>query len=145
MVPFTVDMPTLYERFVAQWLDDHLPTPFSAQAQQTVTIHESPSIQFDVDIVIRRDSEVVAVADTKYKQRSQPDTSDIEQVVAYAEAYDVEEAYLVYPEDLSTDFEFTVGDIRVRDLQFILEGDLAANGDSFQSDLLRAIRAPLTT
>lgn len=144
MVPFTVDMPTLYERFVARWLDDHLPSPFSAQAQQTVTIHQSPSIQFDVDIVIRRDGEVVAVADTKYKQRSQPDTSDIEQVIAYAEAYDVEEAYLVYPEDLSTDFEFTVGDVRVRDLQFHLEGDLAANGDSFRSDLLRALRVPLS-
>lgn len=141
MVPFTVDMPTLYERFVARWLSDHLPSPFNVQAQQTISVHSSPSIQFDVDLVIRRDGEVIAVADTKYKQRSQPDTSDIEQVVAYAESFGVEEAYLVYPEDLSTDFEFNVGEIRVRDLQFYVDGDLAANGDRFKNELMRALRS----
>ncbi|UVE49653.1 McrC family protein [Haloferax larsenii] len=144
MRPFSVDMPRLYERFVARWLKEHVPQSYEVQSQKTVTIHESPSIQFDIDLVIKYNGNVVAVADTKYKERTRPDTDDIAQVVAYAEYYGTENAFLIYPEDLQTDFDVAVGDVHVQDLQFRLGGDLEANGSTFRSDILRAIRRPMS-
>lgn len=139
MIPFIVEMPTLYERFVARWLDAHLPSGYRIEAQKTVRLDDAAALSFDIDLVLWKDGEVVAVADTKYKDARKPSTDDIAQVVAYAERMETDEAILIYPADLDVDVEFQVGNIRVRDLQFRLDGAIDQMGDDFMADWLAVV------
>ena len=139
MIPFVVEMPTLYERFVARWLEQNIDPEYRMEPQKNVTIDERTGLSFDIDLVVYHDEEVVAVADTKYKIPNSPSTDNVSQIVSYAERMDTENAFLVYPEQLSTEFDFTVGDIRIRDLQFRLDGDLETNGRRFRDSILSSV------
>ena len=77
----------------------------------------------------------MAVADTKYKGDRRPTTNDVAQVVAYAEQMETESAILIYPTALDTSVDFQVGNVRVRDLQFRLNGAIDRMGDDFMSAL----------
>lgn len=74
--------------------------------------------------------------DTKYKAPTAPASSDIAQVVAYAEATGCEEAILVYPMALVEPLDIRVGRIRIRSLTFSLAGDLEQAGYRFLEDVL---------
>jgi 5-methylcytosine-specific restriction enzyme subunit McrC len=138
MIPFIVDMARLYESFVYEWLDQHLPSQYSVKDQEQVGIGDSKRA-FDVDLVFYSGSDAIAVADTKYKTPSQPSTEDISQVISYAEARGVEKAFLVYPETLDNPIETTVGDVQVESLTFGIEGDLDDEGELFVSEFERAV------
>jgi 5-methylcytosine-specific restriction enzyme subunit McrC len=133
MLPFIVDMPTLYERFVAKWLDEHLSDPYSCTPQENVAIGDTER-DYEVDLVFYLDEEAIAVADTKYKAPSQPATGDISQVIAYAEAKGVEYAFLVYPEQLPNPVNTQVGTVDVGTLTFGLDDSL----DTAVQEFLRA-------
>ncbi|PSQ55993.1 restriction endonuclease [Halobacteriales archaeon SW_8_68_21] len=139
MIPFLVEMPTLYERFVARWFKQNIPAEYRVEPQKSVTLDERTGLSFDIDIVVYKDDEVVAVADTKYKIPSNPSTDDVSQIISYAERMDTENAFLVYPQSLSAEFDFTVGDIRIRDLQFRVDDELERNGRRFRDSILSAI------
>jgi 5-methylcytosine-specific restriction enzyme subunit McrC len=139
MIPFIVEMPTLYERFVARWLDAHLPSGYRVEAQKTVRLDEATNISFDLDLVFWQDGEVIAVADTKYKDTRKSSTDDVAQVVAYAEQMGTDEAILIYPTDLDVNADFQVGEVRVRDRQFRLDGTIDQMGKDFMSDLLSVV------
>lgn len=139
MKPFIVEMPTLYERFTARWLKQNTEPEYRVESQKSVPLDEKTGLSFDIDIVVYRDDEVVAVADTKYKIPKSPGMDDVSQIVSYAERMDTENAFLMYPESLSTEFDFTVGDIRIQDLQFRVDGDLDTNGRRFRDSLLSSI------
>ena len=139
MIPFLVEMPTLYERFVARWFKQNIPAEYRVEPQKSVTLDERTGLSFDIDIVVYKDDEVVAVADTKYKIPSNPSTDDVSQIISYAERMDTENAFLVYPQSLSAEFDFTVGDIRTRDLQFRVDDELERNGRRFRDSILSAI------
>lgn len=134
MVPWAVDMETLYERVAANWLEENLPDPISVEAQEQTEIGDSGR-KYEIDLVFYRDGNRIAVMDTKYKVPDNPSTSDISQVVAYAEASGVERAFLVYPESLDEPINTTVGDVHVGTLQFALEGDLDDEGERFLREL----------
>lgn len=134
MVPWAIDMETLYERVVANWLTERIGGKNTVEAQEQVEIGDSGR-NYDVDLVFYRNGNAVAVADTKYKTPSKPSTDDISQVISYAEAKGVDRAYLVYPEDLPTPINTRVGDISVGTLTFGLEGDLHDEGDEFLRQL----------
>jgi 5-methylcytosine-specific restriction enzyme subunit McrC len=61
--------------------------------------------------------------DTKYKSK-QPSATDIQQVTAYAEIKDCQEAILIYPEDFGTVLKCKVGTINIQSAVFPLDGDL---------------------
>lgn len=134
MVPWAVDMETLYERVVANWLDERLEDPLSVEAQEEVEIGDSDR-EYEVDLVFYEGDDRVAVADTKYKVPDEPSTRDISQVIAYAEAAGVEDAFLVYPEELDDPINTRVGDIRVGTLQFGVADDLDDSGEGFLRSL----------
>jgi len=144
MIPFIVDMETLYERFVANWLDDHLEPPYSVSAQEEVPIGDSGR-DYEIDLVIYRDGKAVTIADTKYKVPSQPATDDISQVISYAEAKSVERAYLVYPESLTNPINTRVGDVDVGTLAFRLGDDLDDEGNDFLAELSSALGLRLSS
>ena len=138
MLPFIVDMARLYESFVAEWLDLHLPSQHSVEAQEPVEIGDSGR-SYDVDLVFYQGDNAVAVADTKYKVPSEPAAEDISQVIAYAEAKQVERAFLVYPEVLDNTINTSVGDIDVNTLTFGLSDDLGEEGENFVMEFKRTM------
>lgn len=143
MLPFLVDMARLYERFVAEWLKAHreaalLPQGLDIKSQERLYVGEGKDIYFDIDLVLQDVATGGAkyVLDTKYKAPTAPASSDIAQVVAYAEAKGCQEAILVYPIPLVEPLDIRVGRIRIRSLTFSIAGDLEQAGYKFLEDLL---------
>lgn len=137
MLPFLVNMPRLYEQFVAEWLEIHLPPSLKLKVQEKVQIDAANSICFEMDLFLV-DAETHAplmVLDTKYKAHEVPKTSDIQQVVAYATSVGCKEAVLVYPFRQSSWLDTMVGDVRVRSLCFSIEDDLENAGLQFLKEV----------
>ncbi len=139
VLPFLVNMESLFELFVAEWLKAHLPARWTVRAQERYLIGDGNGPRFDIDLVLY-DTElgvVRCVLDTKYKAPDAPATADISQVVAYAEAKGCAEAVLIYPTPLHSPLDARVGQrIRVRSLTFSLAGDLEQAGNQFLTALL---------
>ena len=136
MIPFLVDMPKLYELFVAEWLKAQKLPDFVVKSHVPVVIGKEGRIKFDIDLVVyeRYTQKARFVLDTKYKAPDHPGNDDISQVVTYATAKGCHEAILIYPKPLNLDER--VGKIRVRSLTFSLDGDLEEAGRRFLQDLL---------
>jgi 5-methylcytosine-specific restriction enzyme subunit McrC len=136
-LPFLVDMARLYERFVARWLEEHLPSTIRLARQEHVRLSHEPSLHFDIDLTLydRETGQVRCVADTKYRAPERPATEEIAQVVAYAQAKGCREAVLIYPIALTEPLDVRVGDIHVRALNFALDGDLDSAGANLLSQL----------
>jgi 5-methylcytosine-specific restriction enzyme subunit McrC len=136
-LPFLVDMESLFELFVAEWLGQHLPDRWTIKPHEhyQIGLHEGPS--FDIDLVLQDTANGITrcVLDTKYKAAEGPSSADISQVVAYAEAKGCCEAILVYPVSLPSPLDRPVGRIRVRSLTFSLAGDLEKAGQEFLESL----------
>ncbi len=132
MLPFLLDMERLFELFVAQWLKAHLPEKLTLMAQERVSIGAQHGVHFGIDLVLYDavTGEPVRVLDTKYKRPSMPETSDIAQVVTYAEIKGCREAVLIYPTAPRHAFDQQVGNIRVRCLTFSLDDDLEQAGSA---------------
>lgn len=137
IMPFLVDMARLFELFVAEWMNVHLPTSWQVQTQEQIYFGRNRNINFRIDLVLRHaDAESpYMVLDTKYKAPDKPANSDIHQVVAYAEALGCTEAVLIYPTPLKEPLDDYIGDIRVRTLTFSLDGDLEKAGEAFLQEL----------
>lgn len=139
MLPFLVNMARLYERFVAGWLEAHLPPGLGLEPQAQVYLSDTDQLHFEIDLVVYETGHSGApryVLDTKYKAASGPITEDIAQVIAYAQATGCRQAVLVYPTPLDRPLDSWVGDIRVRSLTFALSGDLEETGRRFLQGLL---------
>jgi len=141
MLPFLIDMGRLFELFVAEWLEAHLPAGFSLQQQEHISISEREGISFRVDLLIRdaASGKALLVLDTKYKAPDSPSNEDISQVVTYAEAAGSPQAALIYPMLVANGLEADVGKIRLRTLAFHLENDLESSGQRFLKEMLSGI------
>jgi 5-methylcytosine-specific restriction enzyme subunit McrC len=138
-IPFLIDMAALFERFVAAWLDEHLPAGLELEKQEHVRLSPDGELEFVIDLVLyRREPRVaVAVLDTKYKIPDKPSTSDIAQVVAYAEAKGCGRASLIYPAPLPISHSARVGGIEVLPLIFDVREDLERGGQALLATLAR--------
>ena len=137
MLPFLVNMNHLYERFVARWLKENMPSDFDLKIQEKIDITEDGSLFFRIDIVIydMKTKTVIAVLDTKYKTPDTPDKSDINQAIAYAEVKGCQVAVLIYPEPLKYPINKKFGRIRVFTMTFSLSGNLDLSGKNFLNNL----------
>jgi 5-methylcytosine-specific restriction enzyme subunit McrC len=128
--PFLVDMAYLFEMFVAEWLRAHLPAGLLLQTQSRLSPTGDHPLHFRVDILIADaiDGRPRVVIDTKYKGDGSIDSSDVAQVVTYAEATGCHDAILLYPREPSPPMDIRVGEIRVRAIGFAIDGDLDAAG-----------------
>ena len=138
MIPFLVDMAGLFEFFVAAWLRKFLPSPFRVSVQENYHLGRASDTKFIIDLVIRNGDEVW-VLDTKYKVPEKAATSDIAQIVAYAESMETNEGILIYPQRLPGAARYQVGGTAVRILAFDLEGDLNVAGERFVAELLHGV------
>ena len=124
---FIIQMPKLFERFVAAWLKQNLPSSLRCESQIHLALDQR--LEFIADLVIRDDDDKpVAVLDTKYKIDREPDPADIGQVVAYAQHLGCPQAILLYPTSDHRPVDIAVRDIRVRSLAYPLDGDLDVAG-----------------
>lgn len=139
MLPFVVNMPRLFELFVANWLQAHLPEGYRLRQQESVTIDETNGLRFAIDLVIyRRDTgEAAFVLDTKYKTPDHPSSADVHQAIAYAHTKAAPQAVLVYPRTLPAPMNTDTRGIRLRSAVFALDGDLEVAGQKFLTQLFR--------
>jgi 5-methylcytosine-specific restriction enzyme subunit McrC len=144
VLPFLVDMARLYELFVAEWLQQHLPPEIAyVKAQDRVTLGAEQTLHFDIDLTLydAHTHQAICVLDTKYKVPDRPSTVDISQVVTYAELKGCRQAVLIYPASLPSLLDEPVGpQIRVRSQVFSVAGDLEAGGQAFLKTLLPTLK-----
>ena len=123
---FLVNMPALFERFVAEWLGKNRPPTYHVRQRVPLPIHAA--INLIPDIVVYRGESAVAVIDTKYKLDNTPSSDDAQQVIAYAEALNCPEAILLFPRRPESQLDVQVGRVRLRSLSFPLNADLDPAG-----------------
>lgn len=142
-LPFLVEMAGLFELYVAEWLRQNLPSPYTVSAQERVDLGSDRRLTFQIDLVLydHPGGTPLAVLDTKYKPVQEPSTADVAQVVSYAEALGCREAVLLYPVRLDQPLEVGVGRIRVRTLGLELSGDLDGAGEQLMNRLLPRIES----
>ncbi|MFZ1029697.1 MAG: restriction endonuclease [Limnoraphis robusta] len=134
MFPFLVNMPNLYELFVAEWLKLNLPRHLSVRIQSKLNI----GFIIDLEIYEIQTGKTVYILDTKYKVPQNSSSSDDKiQVVAYAASKNCSEAVLVYPKPLINPLnqQSGVSNIWVRSLTFSIDGDLEQAGKTFLNRL----------
>lgn len=138
-LPFIVNMARLYELFVAEWLKKNIPPYLFLKVQEKVNIGKGKAIRFEIDLVIydKKTGKALYVLDTKYKIPDTPDPIDISKVNTYADSKGCNEAILIYPLSLKKPIDETIGDNRIRNLTFKIDGDLDEAGSKFLDTLLK--------
>ncbi len=141
MVPFLVNMESLFELFVAEWLGNHLPKEYSLAAQEKIDIDSAGRLSVSVDLLIRQSStgRALAVLDTKYKAHERPLPQDLYQINAYADLTGAPRGFLVYPSPTKERLQFNFGGTEVTNLGFDLSGNLEIGGAAFLTELLGAL------
>ena len=119
-IPFVLNMPALFESFVAEWLRANIPGNMHLTPQYRASLDKSGSFSFRIDLVLHdvNSDRVLAVLDTKYKRHHDPEESDIQQIVAYAVRMNTKNAFLIYPSSTTKSVTLHVGDVCVRSLTF---------------------------
>jgi 5-methylcytosine-specific restriction enzyme subunit McrC len=110
-----VYMPELFETVVSTALRSAIPPNVRVAAWHKLRFPGAGNVVFEPDFVLfDKSGRARLVIDAKYKGSGGPDTSDVQQVVAYAGALHCTEAILVYPQPLDASLDISVGHVRVR-------------------------------
>jgi len=142
-VPFQLNMPKLFESFVAEWMRANAPSGLTIRCQHNARLDANYEIKIHIDIVICEEGSQrpVAVLDTKYKASEQPSEADIYQVAFYARELQVDRAMLIYPSLLSSPFHIRHGkDTVIESLIFDIASPLEIAGREFLTALQARIR-----
>lgn len=142
-LPFELDMPKLFEAFVAEWLRTADLTDLVVQPQHRAQLDANFQVQINIDVLLREKSSgaPIAVLDTKYKLAERPSQDDIYQISFYARELQVKRAMLVYPTLLAAPFRMIHGkDIRVESVPFDIGASLDKSGPQFINTLMAALQ-----
>lgn len=144
LMPFVLDMASLFESFVAEWLKQNLPAPFAVKEQHNVKLTDDGSLSFKIDLLLTDMStgKTLSVMDTKYKKAEQPSSDDIEQIIAYTESMGAVRAFLIYPSTRTRPIEFHTKNITGYSVIFDMSGDIEEAGQSFLSAILTQLKSP---
>lgn len=114
---FLLDLSTVFEHFVAETLSVALERLGGhCQAQDRYTLDEDGTLDIRPDLVWRRGVRPLAVVDAKYKAERPVGfpQADLYQTLAYATAYNLDCAHLIYAEGNETARQWTVRHSGVR-------------------------------
>lgn len=144
-VPFMLNMPSLFELFMAQWLATHLPENLEVHTQYHAKLKASAELEVRIDIVLRNtiSGANIAVLDTKYKDVAVPSMTDVQQAAFYANEISVQRAFLIYPSSGTRPFWVRNGDVTIQTLVFDLGVPLEEAGHSFLQELHRKLFSTL--
>jgi 5-methylcytosine-specific restriction enzyme subunit McrC len=99
------DMNLLWEKYIAKVLRTYLPIEFTIATQNRALFWESkvlPDANIKPDILIKKDEEVIAILDTKWKlpYGYRPKDEDLKQMFSYNKIFNGTQSWLVYPNDV---------------------------------------------
>jgi 5-methylcytosine-specific restriction enzyme subunit McrC len=136
-IPFVLNMPSLFESFVAEWLKEHSPEGLYITPQYQANLDEIGKFFFRIDLVLRDmiTDRVLAVMDTKYKRDQKPVEEDIKDIVAYAVRMRTNSGILIYPSTDTQPIDLKVGDVKVRSIVFDISRDPDQGGYAFLEKL----------
>ena len=120
LIPFELNMPQLFQSFVAEWLRANAPPGMTIRSQYHAHIDANLEMKINMDVVIcdEHSQSPIAVLDTKYKTNEQPSEADIYQIAFYARELNVDRAILVYPSPLASPLRMVHGqDIHIESLR----------------------------
>jgi len=94
---FLLDMNHLFEAWVGRRLQE-ICVGYDVEEQASISLDIGGQVNMRPDLVLHRNAQVVAVADVKYKHLSSGTgrTPDYYQALAYATAYSLPDAWLIY-------------------------------------------------
>jgi 5-methylcytosine-specific restriction enzyme subunit McrC len=141
-IPFELNMPQLFQSFVAEWLRANAPPGMTVRSQYHAHIDANLEMKIYIDVVIcdEHSQSPIAVLDTKYKANEQPSEADIYQIAFYARELSVDRGMLVYPSALVSPFRMIHGkDILLESLVF----DIGVSPDVAGAAFLDALTARL--
>lgn len=137
---FLINMPRLFERFVARWLKQFVPAPWQLAVQESVVIGPRDDLLFRIDMVLYdADGKAAAVLDTKYKRGAKVASTDVHQLVTYAKLKQCRRAILIYP-SLDTQYQqIPVDDILLNSTAFNLDLPIEEAGRALLNDIFAAL------
>lgn len=134
---FLIQMPRLFERFVARWLQQHLPSPWRLAVQESVAVGAEDELQFRIDMVLYDGAgTAVSVLDTKYKQGAKLAAGDVQQLVTYAKLKRCQQAILIYPATDDQAQPIVVDDIVLTSVPFNLDKPIEQAGERLLAAIL---------
>ena len=141
-IPFVLNMPQLFEVFVAGWLRENPPKGITVRPQYNALLDADFKVSIHIDIVLieEKSGRPIAVLDTKYKSSDEPSEADIYQIAFYARELQVDRAMLVYPSLSTRQFRIRHGSrIILESLVFDLTAAPDEAGAAFLSELTRRL------
>ncbi|MEH1993724.1 McrC family protein [Nostoc sp.] len=138
-LPFLVDMAHFYELFVAEWLKKNTPQGYFLKQQHPIEISQNRHFNIDILLCDAATGKTIAVLDTKYKAPELAGYIDIHQMISYANTTKCNQAFLIYPKDLTQPLDIKSNEIRVRSLTFSLNDNLDRAGQTFLKNLFLLI------
>jgi 5-methylcytosine-specific restriction enzyme subunit McrC len=133
-VPFELNMPQLFETFVAEWLRANPPSGAIVRCHHNARLDSNFKMAINIDIVLldKATDRPIAVLDTKYKVHEQPTEADIYQIAFYASELRVSRAILVYPSPLTRSLRINHGKhTKLESLTFDISEPLEMAGPEF--------------
>jgi 5-methylcytosine-specific restriction enzyme subunit McrC len=143
-VPFVVNMPQLFQSFVAEWLRSNAPPGMTVRYLHTAQLDANFEMEIDIDILLCEESsqKPIAVLDTKYKASELPAEDDLHQIAFYAGELQVDHGIFVYPSNVAKLFKMVhAKKTRIESLVF----DIAQAPDKAGAAFLDALKASLTS
>ena len=141
-IPFEVDMPRLFELFVAEWVRANAPPGLTFRCQYKAGLVANYKLDIHIDILIcKEDSQqAIAVLDTKYKTSELPSQDDINQIAFYAGELQVDHGMFVYPSSVAKPFRMVhAKKIKISSLVFDIGQSLNVAGAAFLDSLDAAL------
>jgi 5-methylcytosine-specific restriction enzyme subunit McrC len=126
-LPFSLDMPKLFEEFVTEWMNENLSKKLRVDPQYHIQLNANADLSFRIDLVLRDriTGQPLAVIDVKYKLADKPSESDIQQVVSYAVELGVSRGHLIYPFRLSHPVQAKIGSVNISTIGIDLNSPFA--------------------
>jgi 5-methylcytosine-specific restriction enzyme subunit McrC len=142
-VPFVLNMPRLFEAFVAEWLKRNPPAGIIVRPQHTAALDADFKLRIQIDIVLmdEQTNKPIMVLDTKYMTGEEPSEADIYQIAFYAREMGARRGILIYPSLLARQFTIRHGaDILLESLVFDVSAPLDQAGEAFRAELVTRCR-----